>query len=153
MRWLIVLFLFAFCLIGVSAQSHKDSLEIMKSINNFFLGMKMKDTVLLKAQIHPSTKYFQTFSKDKRALTKIDSTPVSLFIASIGNDQSNSFDERIFNPVIKIDDVLATVWVDYEFWYNGKKTHTGVDAFTMLLVNNKWQIAAVVDTRKKYLGN
>jgi hypothetical protein len=153
MKWLMILFLFAFCLHDARAQSQKDSLEIMKSINNFFMGMKTKDTTLLKAQIYPSVKYFQTFNKDKKGFTKIDSTPINLFIASIGNDKSNSFDERIFNPVVKIDDVLATVWVDYEFWYNGKKTHTGVDAFTMLLVNNKWQIASVVDTRKKHLSN
>jgi hypothetical protein len=153
MKWLIVLFLFAYCFLEAKAQSQKDSLEIMQSIHNFFLGMKTKDTILLKAHIYPSTKYFQTFEKDKKGLTKIDSTPVRLFIASIGNDQSNSFDERIFNPVVKIDDVLATVWVDYEFWYNGKKTHTGVDAFTMLHVNNKWLITAITDTRKKSLSN
>jgi hypothetical protein len=153
MKWLIVLFLLSYSLMDAKAQSQKDSLDIMKSIHNFFLGMKMKDTVLIKAQILPSVKYFQTFNKDKNGFTKIDSTPVRLFLASIGNDKSNKFDERIFNPIVKIDDVLATVWVDYEFWYNGKKTHTGVDAFTMLFVNNKWQITAVVDTRKKYLSN
>jgi hypothetical protein len=151
MRCLLLLFVYSF--IGARAQSQKDSLEIMQSINNFFLGMKIKDTVLLKAQILPSIKYFRTFNKDKNGFTKIDSTPVSLFIATIGKDKENSFDERIFNPTIKVNDVLATVWVDYEFWYNGKKSHTGVNAFTMLLVNNKWQIAAVVDTRKKNLSN
>jgi hypothetical protein len=149
MKSLAILFLFVFCLIDTRAQSFQDSLDIMKPINAFFIGMKAKDTASIRSQIYPGIKQFVTFSKNKQGNTKIDVTEINGFLNAIAKDKLNVFDERIFNPKIKIDESLATVWVDYEFWLNDKKLHTGVDAFTLIKVNNRWWIYGIVDTRKK----
>jgi hypothetical protein len=132
----------------LNAQSLSDSLAIMQPINNFFLGMKQQDTTFIKQQLHPNLHHLNTFRKNKAGLTKIDSIRTRDFMLSIAKNKGAQLEEKIFRPKILLDDVLATVWVDYEFWYNGKLSHTGVDAFTLIKVEAGWQIIAVVDTRK-----
>ncbi len=149
MRKLIVLFFLVAPVILFKAQSVQDSLDMMKPIDDFFIGMKTKDTALIRAQIFPYTKQFVTFVKNDLGDTKINPTEVNGFLKAIVKDKASLLEEKIFNPKIKIDDVLATVWVDYEFWYNNKKLHTGVDAFTLVKMNRRWWIYAIVDTRKK----
>ncbi len=133
----------------IQAQFQKDSLEIMTSINHFFLGMKQQDTALMHQQMHSSLNYMRTFRKNKDGQTKIDAISTKDFLLAIVKDKSAQLEEKISRPKIFVDDVLATVWVDYEFWYNGKFSHAGVDAFTLIMVDEVWQIAAVVDTRKR----
>jgi hypothetical protein len=148
-RLVVVLLSIVFCKMNISAQSFQDSLDIMQPIDNFFTGMKTKDTAFIRAQIFPYTKQFVTIAKNDLGDTKINPTEVNGFLTAIAKDKINVFDERIFNPKIKMDEALATVWVDYEFWFNDKKLHTGVDAFTLIKVNKRWWIYAIVDTRKK----
>jgi hypothetical protein len=145
----VVLFSIVFCKMNMMAQTFQDSLDIMKPIDDFFIGMKTKDTALIRAQIFPYTKQFVTFVKTELGDTKINPTEVNGFLKAIVKDKASLLEEKIFHPKIKVDDVLATVWVDYEFWYNNQKLHTGVDAFTLVKMNRRWWIYAIVDTRKK----
>jgi Putative lumazine-binding len=149
MRLFIFLFLIVFQVLDFKAQTNQDSLDIMKPINAFFLGMKQLDTTLIHQQLHPSLNYLRTFRKNKNGETKIDSTRVHDFMKAIVKDKSAQLEEKIYNPKLLMDDILASVWVDYEFWYNGKFSHSGVDVFTLIKVNAIWQIAAIVDTRKR----
>ena len=58
-------------------------------------------------------------------------------------------EERITNYDIKIDDPLASVWAEYEFYIDGKLSHKGVDAFQLFKSNAGWKIIQICDTRRK----
>jgi hypothetical protein len=47
---------------------------------------------------------------------------------------------------VKIAGRLATVWLPYDFHIDGKWSHCGVDAFTMLKVGEQWRIAVLAWT-------
>ena len=52
--------------------------------------------------------------------------------------------ERGFRPEVHISGPLAVVWMPYDFYMDGKWSHCGVDAFTMLKSEGRWRIASLV---------
>jgi hypothetical protein len=49
--------------------------------------------------------------------------------------------ERIWNPEVRIQGRIATVWAPYDFWIDGKFSHCGVDAFDLIRTDKGWKIA------------
>lgn len=60
-----------------------------------------------------------------------------------------NFEEKILSYKVQIDGAMAHAWTPYEFYINGKLSHSGVNAFTMFKENNIWKIIHVIDTRRK----
>ena len=58
-------------------------------------------------------------------------------------------EERIHNPLVRIDHDLAVVWAPFEFLVDGKVDHCGTDLFNLIRVDGKWLIASVADTGRK----
>ena len=54
------------------------------------------------------------------------------------------YTERGFHPEVRISGPLAMVWLPYDFYLDGKWSHCGVDAFTLLKSEGRWRIATVV---------
>lgn len=74
---------------------------------------------------------------------------ISLFINSIGKAKAGTLGERLSGMDIKIDGELATAWTPYVFYFQDKKSHCGVNAFTLVKVNGNWKIQSIIDTRRK----
>ena len=74
--------------------------------------------------------------------------PATDFIDAVRNG-SGEWDEPYWNPVVRIRDNLATVWVDYAFYLDGEFSHCGVDAFILARGPDGWRIAALADTRQR----
>ncbi len=51
--------------------------------------------------------------------------------------------ERGFDAVIHVSGALAVIWLPYDLYLNGKWSHCGVDAFTLLQVEGRWRIATM----------
>ncbi|MEP6780539.1 MAG: hypothetical protein ABJC26_11665 [Gemmatimonadaceae bacterium] len=56
----------------------------------------------------------------------------------------SKYTERGFRPEVQISGPLASVWMRYDFYLDGKFSHCGVDAFTMLKSDGRWRIATLV---------
>ena len=54
------------------------------------------------------------------------------------------YTERGFRPDVHISGPLAVVWMRYDFYLDGKWSHCGVDAFTLLKADGHWRIATLV---------
>lgn len=91
----------------------------------------------------------QSIVKDKEGKNAIKSDGVSGFAAFVGKQAKDAADERIVFETIKIDGELAFVWTPYQFFYNGKFSHCGVNVFGLIKVNGVWKIHSVIDTRRK----
>ncbi|MEI2720897.1 MAG: hypothetical protein V9E87_12310 [Gemmatimonadales bacterium] len=57
-------------------------------------------------------------------------------------------DERIYDPEIRIDGGLATVWTFYAFFVGERLSHCGVDAFQLARTSEGWKIIALADSRQ-----
>ncbi len=54
--------------------------------------------------------------------------------------------ERGFNPTIHIAGTIASVWLPYDLWAQGKWSHCGIDHFTLVKVGTAWRVANLTYT-------
>jgi hypothetical protein len=71
------------------------------------------------------------------------------FAERVGKPGKTQIEERIHDPLVKIDNDLAMVWAQFEFLSDGKVDHCGTDLFNLVRVDGKWLIASVADTGRK----
>ncbi len=62
---------------------------------------------------------------------------------------TTKIEERIHDPLIRIDNDLAVVWAPFEFLSDGKVDHCGTDLFNLVRQDGQWLIADVADTGRK----
>ena len=71
------------------------------------------------------------------------------FADRVGKPGTTKIEERIHDPLIRIDNDLAVVWAPFEFLVDGKVDHCGTDLFNLVRKDGKWLIASVADTGRK----
>jgi putative lumazine-binding protein len=71
------------------------------------------------------------------------------FAVRAGRPGATHIEERIHNPLVRIDHDLAVVWAPFEFLIEGKVDHCGTDLFNLIRIDGKWLIASIADTGRK----
>ena len=49
--------------------------------------------------------------------------------------------ERGYNPTVRVSGTIASVWLPYDLWTEGKWSHCGVDLLMLVQVGSSWRIA------------
>lgn len=130
------------CLSGYSQAPETDSVK--EAINRFFDGMRNSDSTAMK-NVMASGVIFQTIS----AANEVKPGDPGAFLASVAKAPKGNLDERITFGAVHVDGNLASAWTPYEFYYNGKFSHCGVNSFQLHKENGTWKIRYVIDTRRK----
>lgn len=68
------------------------------------------------------------------------------FADRVGRPGTTKIEERIHDPLIRIDNDLAIVWAPFDFFIDGIVNHCGTDLFNLVRKDGKWLIASVADT-------
>ena len=71
------------------------------------------------------------------------------FAELVAKPGTTHIEERIHDPLVRIDHDLAVVWAPFEFLVDGKVDHCGTDLFNLVRTDGKWLIASVADTGRK----
>ncbi|GAA4045274.1 hypothetical protein GCM10022388_08320 [Flavobacterium chungnamense] len=122
--------------------------EVQKVIETFFEGFHAKDTVKMKSVC--SDKIILQSIMENAKGAKLSDESAKEFYNSIATIPSDfKFEEKILNYSIQVDGTMAHVWTPYEFYINGKLSHSGVNAFTLYKENGIWKIIYCIDTRRK----
>ena len=132
--------------VNMSAQSTEDSVKA--TINNLFVAMKNGDASLFKTAFSDSA-ILQTISRDKEGKTHVVTESIDEFAMFVGKLKKDSADERIQFETIKIDGPLAIAWTPYNFYFNGKFSHCGVNSFQLIRFDGTWKIQYLIDTRRR----
>jgi hypothetical protein len=115
--------------------------EVMAVVQQLFDAMRLHDTVKMRAVLHPKARLTSA-----GATVSVETTDGWLSAVARGTEP---YDERIRNPVVKVDGGLASVWVDYAFYVGERFSHCGVDAFHLVRTPEGWRIVDLADTRRK----
>ena len=137
-----ILLLMILPVFGFSQISEEDLVKA--TINQLFNGMKTSDSVLIKKSFSKNA-VLQTITKTG----EVKNENINDFAISISKAEKQSLDERITFSNILIDGNLASVWTPYEFYYQGKFSHCGVNSFQLVKSDNEWKIQYMIDTRRK----
>lgn len=54
--------------------------------------------------------------------------------------------ERMWSPEVRLHGSIAMVWTPYDFYRDGEFSHCGVDAFTLVKMDEGWRIAGATYT-------
>ena len=118
------------------------------TIEAFFSAFHQKDSLTLRTFCHKEIS-LQTVANTKNG-TQLKSDKLEDFLKSIASiPNTMKIFEKLLDYKVTIDGDLAHVWTPYEFYVNDTLSHVGVNAFTLLNDNGKWQIIHLIDTRRK----
>jgi hypothetical protein len=141
-------FLIPCFLLGSLCQAQQAADSVKAAVNLLFDAMRASDAAGIQNAFADSA-ILQTIGTNKEGRTVVRNEAVKAFALQVAALPKDSADERIVFETVKIDGPLATVWAPYKFYYAGKFSHCGVDAFQLLRVNGTWKILYLVDTRRK----
>lgn len=133
---------------NLSAWAQLPADSVKQVVNEFFSAMKRSDTAAMRACLHPGL-HLETTQSIPDSEPEIRQQTIESFFASVIRSKPGMLDERIQFQSVQVDGPLASVWTPYEFYYNGRYSHCGVNSFQLVKVKGQWLIRYLVDTRRK----
>jgi hypothetical protein len=124
------------------AQSTEEQ-AVLAPIQAMFDGMSKRDAAAIKAPTLPGGTMVLMRDGKPTQMT------FEAFAERVGKPGKTQIEERIHNPLVRIDNDLAVVWAPFDFLVDGKVDHCGTDLFNLVRVDGKWTIASVADTGTK----
>lgn len=132
---------------GTARAQASDRAAILATVQHVFDAMRTRDTTLLH-QAFDSTARLVGVSNRGGSLS-VSLTSASQFGAAITRAAAGDvWNERIYEPEVRVDGDVAQVWAYYTFHRNKVFTHCGVDAFMLLKVGDAWKITQLADSRR-----
>jgi hypothetical protein len=123
-----------------------DEQAVLVPINAMFDGMAKRDAAAIKAPTLPGGTMVLMRDGKPAQMT------FEAFADRVGKPGKTKIEERIHDPLVRIDNDLAMVWAPFDFLVDGKVDHCGTDLFNLVRTDGKWLIASVADTGRKDCG-
>ena len=143
---LLVFFFGAILATGAATRAFAQSAEeqaVLTPIQAMFDGMSKRDAAAIKAPTLPGGTMVLMRDGKPAQMT------FEAFAERVGKPGKAQIEERIHDPLVRIDNDLAVVWAPFDFLVDGKVDHCGTDLFNLVRVDGKWTIASVADTGSK----
>jgi hypothetical protein len=119
-----------------------DEQAVLAPIQAMFAGMSARDAAAIKKPTMPG---------GVMVLMR-DGKPVQMtfedFATRVGKPGKEQIEEKIHDPLVRIDNDLAVVWAPFDFLIDGKVSHCGTDLFNLVLQDGEWRIASIADTSR-----
>ncbi|TYA71785.1 nuclear transport factor 2 family protein [Seonamhaeicola marinus] len=119
------------------------------TIETFFEGFHKGDTILMKSVMSDKLILQTAFRNKEGKDVLVSDSPDKILKAIATRPADQKWDERILSYNIQIDANMANVWTPYEFWFNDKFSHCGVNSFQLFKDGDTWKIIYLIDTRKR----
>lgn len=122
---------------------------VMAVITKMFDGMRTRDTAAMRAAFDTGV-VLVSVGRTREGVPVARREAMDGFIEGVAAAPAGKvLDERLYHPVVHIDGALASVWVEYDFVFDGQFSHCGVDAFTLAKLAEGWKVVSVADTRRR----
>ena len=116
---------------------------VLAPITQLFDGMAKRDAAAIKKPLLSGGTMVLMRDGKPSQMTFED------FADRVGKPGTTHIQERIHDPLVRIDHDLAVVWAPFEFLVDYEVDHCGTDLFTLVRTNGQWVIASVADTGRK----
>ena len=146
MRWFFCAALLGSAAAPLAGQQADAERGVLAVVRQLFDGMKLHDTVKMRAVLHSQARLVSSGLKDGAPTASVESTDAWLTAVSRGVEP---YDERISHPVVQVDGGLASVWMEYHFYVGERFSHCGVDSFHLVRTAEGWRIVDLADTRRR----
>jgi hypothetical protein len=129
-----------FLVSSLHAATPEEQAAVLAPVTALFEGMAKRDAAAMKKPLLPGGSL----------VLMRDGKPVQMtfdaFVERVARPGTTQIEERIHDPLVRIDNDLAVVWAPFEFLVEGKVDHCGTDLFNLVRTDGKWMIASIADT-------
>lgn len=137
-----------FLLLLMSTQVQSQDSEIRAVIDKMFASMVSADTAALRTCFIPGARLL-TYSYDAAGNPRSSLDDLQEMIHAIGNMGPADFEEKLTGWQCLTDEGMASVWTPYEFYFEKKFSHCGVNQFQLINIHGQWKITQITDTRRR----
>jgi hypothetical protein len=140
------------CLLSVPAYAgDTESGTVLKAVQGLLDGWREADPAKVDAVLHPDFREVTYHLRDG----KWEFSPVTreTLVALAGKLSKGSWDDKLLDPVVNVDGMIATVWSHYRFQVNYVEdgvahapVHCGVESFQLYKTDGQWKIVNFADT-------
>lgn len=124
-----------------------DSAAVLAVVQRVFDAMRSRDSAALRTAFAAGARMMTPGMRNGAPVVAVE--PVDGFIRAVGQPSDSTWDERLYNPEVRLDGNLATVWTEYDFYLGSSFLHCGVDAFQLARFAEGWKIVSLADTRQR----
>ncbi len=142
MKNLSAIFFFAgaFCSVNSQASEVPNATHpALVPINSMFDAMREHNGKKLLTQFTQRAILERVNNKNEVVGTELNE------FAAFVTESSKHLDEQIFNVRVNRSGNLASAWVPFAFYLDGKLSHCGVNSFQLIKQNSLWKIRYLMD--------
>jgi uncharacterized protein (TIGR02246 family) len=114
-------------------------------VSSLFDAMRANDSTGVRAVMHPEARLLTVAQRNGQH--RLIETDIDAFVRAVGTS-AVSFDERVDEVEVRVDDGLATAWMAYRFYAGEQFSHCGVNAMHLALDEAGWRLVHIMDTRR-----
>jgi cyanophycinase len=129
-----------------SAHTIRAELDVLAVMDRLFNAIAAQDSAEIRRISHPELRVFVP-GEEAGAPTLRVST-LQQFAQSIAASTVR-LAETAFDPEVRVDGNLASIWTYYEFFRDGAFSHCGIDAFHFARTASGWQIIGLAYTTRR----
>jgi len=131
--------------VAVAQSADRDA--VLAVVQQVFDAMRTRDTSLLSRAFDSTGRLVNVSARTGTPAVSL--TLPSAFGTAIARAKPGDvWNERIYDPEVRIDKDVAQVWAYYTFHVNSTFSHCGVDAFMLVKVGTAWKITQLADSRR-----
>ncbi len=109
--------------------------------------MRTRDTALLRQAFDSTARLVGVSTRGGPAHITL-TTPAQFGAAIASAPPGNVWNERMYDPEVRIDGTVAQVWGYFTFHLGSTFNHCGVDAFMLAKVDSTWKITQIADSHR-----
>ena len=121
--------------------------SVLATIQRVLDGMRARDTTGLRAEFDSTAQLIGVPDSSARPTRP---QTVSRFLTGIATTPpEKAFDERVYDPEVRIEGPIAQVWTYYTFREGKAFSHCGTDALTLMRTGGVWRIVSWIWTTRR----
>jgi len=116
---------------------------ILMPIHTIMDGVAQRNHAMVKGQLLPGG--MATLIREGKPLQ----LHFDAFVERLPTTGATKLEERLYDPLVRIDDDIAVVWVPYKFFIDDKVDHCGTDLFSLIHQDGRWLVSGIADNSRK----
>ena len=131
---------------ATAAAARQAEAEVLAVVNRLWEGMRTNDSMKVLSVFDSSARMARI--TDRNGTRTVSWQRPDGFARAVGNAKE-PWVERMFNPEVRIDGNLASVWTWYDFSVGGRVSHCGYDSIELARLTDGWKIIYLADTQQR----
>lgn len=116
---------------------------ILTTIQRIMDGVAQRNHAMVKGQLFPGG--MATLIREGEPLQ----LNFDAFVERLPTIGATKLEERLYDPLVRIDDDIALVWSPYKYFIDDKLDHCGTDLFSLIRRDGRWLVSGIADNSRK----